>query len=130
MFVEGAEYLKRRNVPFSPPNVRVHVLCSQRKNTDTVGSSIQVTWKELRAAIPPELYEKSTLRGLFSLVQDVATVWALYALSLRIDSFAESVNHGLRLSYSTSVGFYWALWALYWVAQSIAMAGCWCLGSC
>ncbi|KAJ7019344.1 fatty acid desaturase-domain-containing protein [Mycena alexandri] len=107
MFVEGAEYLKRRNVPFSPPNV---------------------TWKELRAAIPLELYEKSTFRGLVSLVQDVTTVYALYALSLRIDSFAEGVNHRFQLSYPVSVALYWTLWALYWVAQSIAMAGCWCLG--
>ncbi|KAJ7194928.1 delta-12 fatty acid desaturase protein [Mycena pura] len=92
MFVEGPEYLQRRNVPFSPPNV---------------------TFKELRAVIPPELYEKSILRGFFFLVQDVFTTWALYALSLRIDGVSENLTNKFGLSYSTSV--------------AIAMAGCWCL---
>ncbi|KAJ7212529.1 delta-12 fatty acid desaturase protein [Mycena pura] len=106
MFVEGTEYLKRRNVPFSPPNV---------------------TFKELRAVIPPELYEKSIIRGLFFFVQDVFTTWALYALSLRIDGVSESVTNKFGLSHSTSAALYWSLWMVYWVTQSIAMAGCWCL---
>ncbi|KAJ7160433.1 fatty acid conjugase [Mycena filopes] len=107
MFVEGAEYEKRRTVPFTPPNV---------------------TWKELRAAIPAELYKKSTLRGLLSLVQDVTTVVALYYLSLRIDPLAASLTHRHHLAAPAASALYWALWAAYWVAQSIAMAGCWCLG--
>ncbi|KAJ6526664.1 fatty acid desaturase-domain-containing protein [Mycena capillaripes] len=107
MFVEGTEYLSRRNVPFSPPNM---------------------TLKELRAVIPPELYEKSTARGLYYLVQDVFSVWALYALSLWIDGVSENLTTKFELSYPTSVVLYWSLWAVYWVAQSIAMAGCWCLG--
>ncbi|KAJ6533331.1 delta-12 fatty acid desaturase protein [Mycena vulgaris] len=107
MFVEGTEYLKRKNVPFTPP---------------------EVTYKELRAVIPPELFEKSTLRGLLSFVQDVASVCALYALCLRIDGVSENLTHKFELSHPTSVALCWSLWAIYWVAQSIAMAGCWCLG--
>ncbi|KAJ6581450.1 delta-12 fatty acid desaturase [Mycena capillaripes] len=106
MFVEGAEYLKRRNVPFSPSNL---------------------TYKELRAVIPPELYKKSTLRGLLSLAQDIATVCALYVLCLRIDAVFE-LTHKFEIPHPISLALYWSLWATYWVAQSIAMAGCWCLG--
>ncbi|KAF7356604.1 Delta-12 fatty acid desaturase protein [Mycena venus] len=107
MFVDGAEYLKRRDSPFSPPDV---------------------TYKELRAVIPPELYDKSTLKGLFYFVQDVATVCALYALCLRIDAVSENLTLKLELSYPISMAFYSSLWVAYWVSQSIAMAGCWCLG--
>ncbi|KAJ7606173.1 delta-12 fatty acid desaturase [Mycena polygramma] len=107
MFVESTEYLKRRNAPFLPPDV---------------------TYKELRAVIPLELYEKSTLRGLLSLVQDAATVTALYALSLRIDTLAENLTHKFGLPYPIFVALSFSLWSVYWVAQSIAMAGCWCLG--
>ncbi|KAF7370640.1 Delta-12 fatty acid desaturase [Mycena sanguinolenta] len=107
MFVDGAEYLERRNTPFVAPDV---------------------TYKELRAAIPPELYEKSTLKGLFYFFQDVLTVCALYALCLRIDWFSENLTTGLELSSLLSVALYSLLWLTYWVAQSIAMAGCWCLG--
>jgi omega-6 fatty acid desaturase (delta-12 desaturase) len=89
----------------------------------------QVTYKELRAVIPPELFEKSTLRGLFSFAQDVVTVCALYALCLRIDAVEESLTHKFGLTYPTSVALHWTLWAAYWGAQGIAMAGCWCLGS-
>ncbi|KAF8216447.1 fatty acid desaturase-domain-containing protein [Mycena galopus ATCC 62051] len=107
MFNEGAEYLKRRNTPFAAPDV---------------------TYKELRAVIPSELYEKSTLKGLFYFFQDVLTVSALYAFCLRIDSFSETLTTKLGLSYLASVALYSSLWAAYWAAQSIAMAACWCLG--
>ncbi|KAJ7681020.1 fatty acid conjugase [Mycena polygramma] len=107
MFIESTEYLKRKEVPFTPPNL---------------------TYKELRAVIPPELFQKSTLRGLLSLVQDVATVYILYALCLRIDGLSESLKTRFDLTPPAAFALYWSLWAVYWVAQSIAMAGCWCLG--
>ncbi|KAJ7334091.1 delta-12 fatty acid desaturase [Mycena albidolilacea] len=107
MFIEGAEYLKRRNAPFSTPNV---------------------TYNQLRAVIPPELYHKSTRKGLLYFFQDVATVCTLYTLGLRIDSFSEHLSYKLELSCLTSIALYSLLWTAYWVAQSIAMAGCWCLG--
>ncbi|KAK7044874.1 delta-12 fatty acid desaturase, partial [Favolaschia claudopus] len=107
MFKDCPQYAERQNTPFSAPNV---------------------TYSELRAVIPPELYEKSTSKGFSYLVQDVATVGLLYAFCLRIDRVAEFLTRRLELSLVTSWVLYLSLWAVYWVAQSIAMAGCWCLG--
>ncbi|KAJ7447434.1 fatty acid conjugase [Mycena latifolia] len=107
MFTESLEYMKRRRVPFSSPNV---------------------TYKELRAVIPPQLYEKSTFRGLLSVAQDLATVSGLYALCLTIDGITETLATKFSLSSATAAVLYWSLWIVYWLAQSIGMAGCWCLG--
>ncbi|KAJ6542190.1 fatty acid conjugase [Mycena vulgaris] len=104
MFTESPEYLKRRSVPFTPPNV---------------------TYKQLRAAIPPHLYEKSTLRGLWNVAQDVNTVGVLYAMSLTIEGVSKSLTTQFNLSSEIP---YYLLWGTYWITQSIAMAGCWCLG--
>ncbi|CAK5272305.1 unnamed protein product [Mycena citricolor] len=107
MFTESPEYIKRRNTPFSPPTI---------------------TWKELRAVIPPELFRKSTFRGMVSFVKDVASVVILFALGQRIDGFAAEVAVARELTPGVASVLKWTLWSAYWYAQSIAMAGCWCLG--
>ncbi|KAF8909566.1 hypothetical protein CPB85DRAFT_1376244 [Mucidula mucida] len=114
MFHDSVEYLKRKETPFSPPNVN-HSSCHS------------ILFKELRAVIPEELYEKSTLKGLAYVAQDsdAINVSLLYVACLRIDDIAHTL--GSTHTWSCSV-CKWTLWMLYWVAQSIAMAGCWCLG--
>lgn len=107
MFSDSPEYLKRKKTPFAPPNV---------------------TYPELRKVIPAELYAKSTLKGFGYVAQDLISVSVLYYLCLFIDELAATVAMKLKLSPLSSSVFYWSLWASYWVAQSIAMAGCWCLG--
>ncbi|CAK5282171.1 unnamed protein product [Mycena citricolor] len=107
MFTESPEYVRRRDTPFSPPTI---------------------TWKELRAVIPSELFRKSTFRGLASFVQDVGCFVTLFALSRRIDAFAAQVAEARELTPGVASVLKWSLWSAYWYAQSIVMAGCWCLG--
>ncbi|KAJ7123136.1 fatty acid desaturase-domain-containing protein [Mycena epipterygia] len=107
MFSDGPEYVKRQKTPFSPPHI---------------------TFTELRAAIPPELYSKSTLRGLVYVAQDTISVAVLYFLCLSVDEVSATVTTKFQLSSLSSFTLYWFLWATYWLAQSISMAGCWCLG--
>ncbi|CAK5266778.1 unnamed protein product [Mycena citricolor] len=124
MFSESPEYIKRRGTPFSPPTVSSP--CARTNWSLTPRGKI--TWKELRAVIPSELFRKSTFRGMTSVVQDVVCFVTLFALSRRIDAFAAQVAVARELTPGIASVLKWSLWSAYWGAQSIVMAGCWCLG--
>ncbi|KAI0311930.1 fatty acid desaturase-domain-containing protein [Amylostereum chailletii] len=105
MFVDSVEYLRRRNTPFSPPNVSV---------------------AEIRAAIPPRLFEKSTFKSLCYVTRDVLFASLLFMAALGIDGVPRYLgDNRSRLSVEATK---WVLWIVYWWWQGLVFGGWWTLG--
>jgi fatty acid desaturase len=94
-FSDSPEYIRRKNTPFTPTHLTI---------------------RQIRAAIPKELFEKSTIKGLAYVALDVIFAFVLYKLAWQIDA--------LTFSYAPPK---WSLWSAYWFVQSIVLAGWWCM---
>ncbi|PPQ70653.1 hypothetical protein CVT26_010075 [Gymnopilus dilepis] len=112
-FQDGPEYeARKRRGKFTPPVVSL---------------------KQLRHAIPPHLFRKSTARSLAYLLRHFAIMCIFYRLATRIDAFTASMvfspaSPASQLLYSLVRP---SLWTLYWGWQGITFAGLWCLaGGC
>lgn len=101
-FEDSPEYIRRTKTPFRPP---------------------QVTLSEVRSVVPKHLFEKSTLRGLLYVARDLACVLLFWELAKRIDPFV----HASGFHPATAAALRWFSWVVYWLAQSLAFSGCWCL---
>ncbi|KAJ2920623.1 hypothetical protein H1R20_g16471, partial [Candolleomyces eurysporus] len=105
LFNDSPEYIRRTRTPFKPT---------------------EVTLSDVRAIMPKDLFEKSTLRGMLVVIRDVACALLLFELAGRIDSFVQNaLSWGLRAS--TAYALQFVLWLAYWFFQSIVFAGCWVL---
>ncbi|KAF5335826.1 hypothetical protein D9611_009655 [Ephemerocybe angulata] len=103
-FSDSPEYIRRTKKPFRPP---------------------QASLAEVRAVVPKHLFEKNTLRGMLYVVRDVTCVLVFYELGWRIDPFAQACGQSLSPVVASIVRC--ALWATYWLFQSLAFSGWWCL---
>jgi hypothetical protein len=109
--------------------------------------SLQLTIAQVHAAIPKELWEKSTMKGLYYTARDIFFAALFWKLSTYIEPLASSLvgtydvstfaaSHGYDLQHDIVVNVTplaaklakWSLWALYWHWQGVAFAGWWCLG--
>ncbi|KAH8817907.1 delta-12 fatty acid desaturase [Flagelloscypha sp. PMI_526] len=102
---DSPEYIARKNRPFSPP---------------------KVTLAQLRASVPPHLFQKNTKMGFFYAFRDLAFVLVVYKLGWQI----EPVCTWLTLIGTSPilVSIVRAtLWVTYWIFQGISMTSCWCL---
>ncbi|KAF8901965.1 delta-12 fatty acid desaturase protein [Mucidula mucida] len=93
---DSPEYLERKRTPFVVPNITI---------------------AEIRRAVPPELFKKSTFWGLYYVARALISAYVVYKLTLFIP---------LAAPYVGSVGV-WVLWATYWWTQGLVLAGWWCL---
>ncbi|KAF9021611.1 hypothetical protein BDZ89DRAFT_1042660 [Hymenopellis radicata] len=93
---DSSEYLERKRTPFVVPNITI---------------------AEIRAAVPPELFKKSTFWGLFYVTRAVLSAYVVYKLTPFIP---------LAAPYVGTVGV-WGLWATYWWTQGLVLGGWWCL---
>lgn len=93
---DSPEYTERKKTPFVAPNITV---------------------AELHAAVPPELFRKSTFWGLFYVSRAVLSAYVLYLATPYISLAAPYVG-------TTGV---WSLWASYWWTQGLVLGGWWCL---
>ncbi|KAI9184009.1 hypothetical protein H9P43_003062 [Blastocladiella emersonii ATCC 22665] len=92
-----------------------------KRNADKAGyKPIDMSIKELRDAIPAELFERSALKSMYYVVHDVALAAALFYGALHIDAFAASLADP-----TAALAAKWALWAAYWVAQGVVCTGIW-----
>ncbi|KAF7439851.1 hypothetical protein PC9H_000188 [Pleurotus ostreatus] len=113
IFQDGPEYeARKRKSSFEPPNIAL---------------------KDVRDAVPPELFERNTLISLFYVIRHVMIVLLFYHLATKIDAvaaFAAASLHGYGglVTSFTSVWLRTVLWLLYAAWQGIALAGLWCLG--
>ncbi|KAF5368959.1 hypothetical protein D9758_003063 [Tetrapyrgos nigripes] len=98
-FSDSPEYIRRKNTPFTPTHLSI---------------------QQIRAAIPKELFEKSTVKGLAYVALDIFFAVVLYKLAWQIDAFSSYIA-------PQSTVFKWSLWSVYWFAQSVVLAGWWCM---
>ncbi|KAI0824503.1 fatty acid desaturase-domain-containing protein [Trametes gibbosa] len=98
----------------------------RKKRTHFVLPTISL--KDVHAAVPRHLFEKSTLKSLFYVGRHVALSVLFYLFATRIDLLAFRIATALGMSVSFRGTVSWLLWVLYWFWQSVAFAGMWTLG--
>ncbi|KAF5366879.1 hypothetical protein D9615_010537 [Tricholomella constricta] len=84
--------------------------------------------KEIRAAIPVELFVKDTPRGLLYFARDVLLAAVAWSLATAIDPF---FKHTVTREHLTPVGaevVRWAAWGVYWWFQGLIFTGIWVIG--
>ncbi|KJA16239.1 hypothetical protein HYPSUDRAFT_47552 [Hypholoma sublateritium FD-334 SS-4] len=84
--------------------------------------------KEIRAAIPPELFVRNTRHGLLYLSRDIlmaATAWTLATL---IDPYFQSEATRKILTPTGAEVSRWAAWGAYWWFQGLIFTGIWVIG--
>lgn len=114
-FRDAPEYEARlKATHFSPPSISI---------------------KELHAAVPRHLFEKSSAKSLVYVSRHLLISYAFYCGALRIDSAVLQICGGANLNegYCGEVGTTCAralLWCVYWFWQSVAFTGIWTLGRC
>ncbi|KAK7035390.1 hypothetical protein VNI00_011921 [Paramarasmius palmivorus] len=94
LFHDGPEYEHRRKTPFVPP---------------------KVTLSDVHAAVPQDLREKNTVKGLSYVVRDVLLAVLVYKLAWFIAS--PELHVALRCM----------AWVFYWFSQGILLTSLWCL---
>ncbi len=87
-----------------------------------------VSIKDVHAAVPRHLFEKSTAKGLFYVGRHVGLSVLFYLFATRIDQLSWNAAAALGWSPSGRAVLSWAFWALYWFWQSVSFAGMWVLG--
>ncbi|KAL0945988.1 hypothetical protein HGRIS_012266 [Hohenbuehelia grisea] len=107
LFEDSPEYTQRLKTPFVPT---------------------KVTLAEIHAAVPKDLWKKSTAKGLYYVCRDIFFAVLTYKLGVFIDPFVQMLvmNHGLPIIAAKLVKA--ALWLTYWHWQGVILAGWWCLG--
>lgn len=84
--------------------------------------------KEIRDAIPPELFVRSTKQSLMYLMRDLAMAAIVFSLGLRIDDL---FNAPIVQAWLTGVGASicrLSAWVAYWWFQGLIVTGIWVLG--
>ncbi|KAH9886268.1 fatty acid desaturase-domain-containing protein [Cubamyces lactineus] len=98
----------------------------RKKRSTFVPPSISI--KDVHAAVPRHLFEKSTAKGLFYVGRHVAFSLLFYLFAIRIDGTVWNVSAALHWGPFGRSVLCWSMRALYWFWQSVAFAGMWTLG--
>lgn len=106
VFQDGPEYeARKKKGTFSPPNLSI---------------------KDVRDAVPPHLFERSTLKSLFYIFRHLSFTCIFYYIATQIDVLSDWVAfRGYPFAYHLVRT---TLWILYWGWQGVTFAGIWCLG--
>ncbi|KAI0800055.1 fatty acid desaturase-domain-containing protein [Fomes fomentarius] len=87
-----------------------------------------ISIKDVHAAVPRHLFEKSTAKGLYFVGRHVALSVLFYLFATRIEQVSWIIASELRWSASGRNVLSWVCWVLYWFWQSVSFAGMWTLG--
>ncbi|KAI0717854.1 fatty acid desaturase-domain-containing protein [Cerioporus squamosus] len=104
---DAPEYEERKRAHFVPPTISI---------------------KDVHAAVPRHLFEKSTAKGLWYVGRHVGLSVLFYLFAKRIDQLSWNAVAALGWSRSGRALLCWTFWALYWFWQSVSFAGMWVLG--
>uniref|UniRef100_A0A8H7XQN3 Fatty acid desaturase domain-containing protein n=1 Tax=Psilocybe cubensis TaxID=181762 RepID=A0A8H7XQN3_PSICU len=106
LFQDGPEYEARKTRrKFTPPDL---------------------SYNELRQAVPRHLFELSTVKSLAYISRHIFFMYLFFRLSLSIDFVTPAVGNFLELVLLSFIRP--ILWLWYWGWQGITFAGLWCLG--
>ncbi|OCH90799.1 hypothetical protein OBBRIDRAFT_792897 [Obba rivulosa] len=105
---DGPEYeARKRRAIFEPPVLSI---------------------KEVHAAVPRHLFEKSTWKSLFYVGRHLALSIAFYVFATRIDDLTRSFCAFCGCADQARALVSFALWINYWFWQSVSFTGFWTLG--
>lgn len=105
IFQDGPEYeARRKQRTFVPPNISL---------------------KAVHAAVPPHLFERSTVKSLFYIIRHAVVTYGIYCCGIKLDSL--SFEQGLVPPFAGTVVRPF-LWLFYWGWQGMSFAGIWALG--
>ncbi|KAI0926530.1 hypothetical protein AcW1_002505 [Taiwanofungus camphoratus] len=107
LFRDGPEYEARKKSSFSPPVLAI---------------------KDVHAAVPRHLFERSTMKSLYYVGRHVAITAAFYLYATRIDFMVLKATAVFDLGNRAISILSFSLWALYWFWQGISFTGLWTLG--
>ncbi|KAF5318801.1 hypothetical protein D9619_011052 [Psilocybe cf. subviscida] len=99
-------------------------------NEDDLPAFTPMNWslKEIRAAIPAELFVRDTRRGLLYFARDVLCAAVCWSLATYIDPyFTSAPAKELLTPIGAEVGR-WAAWCVYWWFQGLIFTGIWVIG--
>lgn len=108
LFRDGPEYEARKKSSFSPPVLAI---------------------KDVHAAVPRHLFERSTMKSLYYVGRHVAITAAFYLYATRIDFMVLKATAVFDLGNRAISILSFSLWALYWFWQGISFTGLWTLGT-
>ncbi|PCH37562.1 hypothetical protein WOLCODRAFT_84085, partial [Wolfiporia cocos MD-104 SS10] len=108
LFKDSPEYEARKKAAFAPPTITI---------------------KDVHAAVPKHLFQRSTAKCLFYTGRHLAISVALYVFATKIDRSVLAVAREYSLSANAVATAKYALWAFYWFWQSVAFTGTWTLGA-
>lgn len=97
------------------------------RRTHIIIPFLQVKIGELHAAVPKQLFEKDTFKGLLYVARDVLCAVIIYKLGWLIEPFTDNLISRNGLPQIVGTLLKWTAWGVYWFSQSVALAGWWCL---
>ncbi|KAJ7167151.1 delta 12 fatty acid epoxygenase [Mycena crocata] len=99
-------------------------------NEDHLPEYVPMEWslKEIRLAIPPNLFKRDTGRGLLYLTRDLAFITGLSVMASLINVTFTATDVQRLLSPAGAKIGQWAAWVLYWWFQGLSFTGVWVIG--
>ncbi|TEB24547.1 hypothetical protein FA13DRAFT_1638537 [Coprinellus micaceus] len=97
---------------------------------DEVPTFTPMTWslKEIRNAIPRELFVRNTRRSLMYLVRDLLMFTFAWSIALQFDVFFQNPAVLLKLTPTGAMICRWGAWMAYWWFQGLIVTGIWVIG--
>lgn len=88
-----------------------------------------MTLSEVHAAVPKELYRKSTWKASLYILRGVSFALLFYKAATFIDALVYPTTRGSGPMYTLAAQLLrCTLWLVYWWWQGVILAGWWCLG--
>ncbi|KAH9927543.1 fatty acid desaturase-domain-containing protein [Amylocystis lapponica] len=107
-FCDAPEYeARKKQTQFTPPDFAI---------------------KDVHAAVPRHLFEKSTLKSLFYVGRHLGLTAAFYVFATHIDRIAWELCARFGYGHRIRGVLEFFMWALYWFWQSVSFSGIWTLG--
>ncbi|KAF8970848.1 delta 12 fatty acid epoxygenase [Flammula alnicola] len=102
----------------------------EKYSEDALPAYTPMPWslKEIRAAIPAELFVRDTPRGLLYFARDVLLAASAWTLASFIDPYFQSETTKAALTPVGAEVARWAAWGVYWWFQGLIFTGIWVIG--
>ncbi|KZT01329.1 uncharacterized protein LAESUDRAFT_745453 [Laetiporus sulphureus 93-53] len=107
LFKDSPEYEARKKATFTPPNITI---------------------KDVHAAVPKHLFQRSTSKAVFYVVRHLSIAVALFVFATKIDSIVHHVAASYELPSRAVTALSYAMWSFYWLWESVTFTGVWTLG--
>ncbi|KAH7890991.1 fatty acid desaturase-domain-containing protein [Phlebopus sp. FC_14] len=84
--------------------------------------------KEIRDAIPPHLFIRSTTKSLLYMLRDISMAILIFCAALKLDTYFQATETALLLTPLGTEVVRWSAWCAYWWFQGLILTGIWIMG--